>query len=383
MSNQLKQTFTQLESIIVISMGVISGCVAALQPILLGGLLDQGQLNVVQIGQAATSEAIGMTLGTTLAALFLKPLQLKRIAALALVFALLANLGTAFSTGLSVILLRGISGLCSGTLLWILLGLMARSLVPGRTFAVYVTSQAVISFLFSLLITHWLADAAGAAGGYGLLALANLALLLSVYWMPASYDLAEGQSSSGTPPLPGILGLIASGLFIASIMGFWVYVLPLGKELGYPDQHLKSALSMAIAAQIAAGLCAIFFASRLSPTKALLGGMIVVVLSAFVFMTMKNVSALYISLIVFSFVWMFVPPFHLPLVIELDPTLRSANFIGTAQLSGVALGPIIAAQLITDSTSVYTVFACYGFGLLTIGFLFAARGLAKGDASLR
>lgn len=373
MSEALKQSFSTAESTIVISMGVVSGCIAALQPILLGGLLEQGQLDVVQMGQAATSEATGMALATTLAATFLKPAGLKRIAAVALMVALAANAGTAFGEGLGIILLRGLNGLCSGVLLWILLGLLARSAAPGRAFAIYVTSQAVISFLFSLLISNWLVNVAGAAGGYALFAIADLALLLSVWRMPAAYNAGSDPSAFSAPPLTGVLGLIAVGLFIAAIMGFWVYVLPLGKELGYPEEHLKSALSMAIAAQIAAGLCAIMLASKLRPFVACLMGTAVIAACAFVFMTQTTLPALYVSLVVFSFIWMFVPPFQLPLVIEFDPSLRSAIFIGTAQLSGVALGPILSAQFISGDSSLNTVYSCYAMAILSLVFLVAAN----------
>lgn len=83
MSNAYKQSFTSTETSIVISMGVISGCIAALQPILLGGLLEEGQLNVVQVGRAATAEALGMAVATTIAAALLKPVRLRLIAGVA------------------------------------------------------------------------------------------------------------------------------------------------------------------------------------------------------------------------------------------------------------------------------------------------------------
>ena len=377
MSEQLKQHFSSVESSLVISMGVISGCVAALQPILLGGLLERGQLSAVQMGQAATAEAFGMALAATLAAIFLSPKRLRHIAALALLIALLANALTAFSEGLGVILLRGLNGLCSGTLLWILLGLLARSPEPGRAFAIYVTSQAVVSFVFSLLITHGVTDFAGAAGDYGLFSAVNLLLLILVSKIPAEYAADESAPAYSMPPLTGILGLVASGLFIASIMGFWVYVLPVGKALGYAAEHVTGAVNMAIGAQIAAGLSAIALATCLRPFAACFLGTLLVAACAFVFTNVDHVIAIYGSLIVFSFVWMFVPPFQLPLVIELDPSLRSALFIGTAQLSGVTLGPIVAAQFVTETSSVSSVYSCYGLAALAIGALLSSRARSE------
>ncbi len=377
MSSPLAQTFSPTEATAVISMGVIAGCVSALQPLLLGSLQEEQRLTVVQIGQAATAEALGMTVAATLAAMLLKPTRLQPVALAALLLALVANAATTMASGLGIILLRGLNGLCSGLLLWILLGLMARTAAPGRTFAIYVTAQAAISFLFSLLISHWLVVAAGAKGGYLLFAAVDLVLVLAVMVMPGAYTLGQSEATRARPPMQGLLALIAVGLFIAAIMAFWVYVLPLGTELGYPPTAVNSAISMAIGAQIVAGICAVIWAAKLRPFIACLWGTVGIIGAIAAFWTFREVAVLYVSLCLFSFIWMFVPPFQMPLLIELDPSLRSAIFIGTAQLGGVALGPMISAQLLAAESTAMAATVGIALALLSIGFLLAGRWLGQ------
>jgi hypothetical protein len=51
----------------------------------------------------------------------------------------------------------------------------------------------------------------------------------------------------------------------------------------------------------------------------------------------------------FGFVWLFLTPFLVPVVIEADPSRRAAVLMGGAQLSGGSLGPLMASALVSDT----------------------------------
>ncbi len=53
----------------------------------------------------------------------------------------------------------------------------------------------------------------------------------------------------------------------------------------------------------------------------------------------------------FGFLWMFVLPFLVPMIIEADPTRRAAVLIGGAQVLGCSFGPFVASMLVTDVDS--------------------------------
>ena len=50
----------------------------------------------------------------------------------------------------------------------------------------------------------------------------------------------------------------------------------------------------------------------------------------------------------FGFLWMFVLPFLVPMIIEADPTRRAAVLIGGAQVLGCSFGPFVASMMVTE-----------------------------------
>ena len=52
--------------------------------------------------------------------------------------------------------------------------------------------------------------------------------------------------------------------------------------------------------------------------------------------------------VIFGFFWGFFMPFQLPLVIEADPTRRSAVFVPGAMALGAAGGPLLCSFFVTD-----------------------------------
>ena len=73
------------EIVATLCVAVGAGVVPALQPILLGAMMDAGRLTGEQLGQAATMEGVGMAVGTTFSSVFLRPRRLRLIVALALI----------------------------------------------------------------------------------------------------------------------------------------------------------------------------------------------------------------------------------------------------------------------------------------------------------
>jgi hypothetical protein len=60
-------------------------------------------------------------------------------------------------------------------------------------------------------------------------------------------------------------------------------------------------------------------------------------------------SAFVVATAVFGFLWLFVMPFQIPIVMAADPSNRAAMLIGGAQLTGSSLGPLFAAMLVSDT----------------------------------
>ena len=81
--------------------------------------------------------------------------------------------------------------------------------------------------------------------------------------IPKTYALLSDTSGFLKPTGRGFAGLWVLFLFLAGIMGFWVYVIPIGIERGFDQKDVTYAVSFAIALQIVGGVAAAILASRI------------------------------------------------------------------------------------------------------------------------
>jgi len=377
------QTFTRMETACIICIAAVGGCIPALQPLLLGGLLSAGKLSASQLGQAAMLEGLGMAVSATLAGAFLRPERLRQIIAVTALVALSANVLTVWLGPIGVLLARAVNGLACGILLWLIVGLFARCEVPARLFAIYVTAQAALAFALSAVFAGYVLDTFGVAGSYLLLALINLMLLFPVLGIPGAYALLSDTASFLKPTVRGFAGLWVLFLFLAGIMGFWVYVIPIGVERGFDQKDVAYAVSFAIALQIAGGLAAAALASRIDAllTTALAG--LVCAAIIWVLTMTESLGVFYVAIAAFSFCWMFTPPFHMPFMIHIDPSRQSAMFLSSAQLLGVSLGPMICAFFVSADRFARAASASMllfvGSSVLALALIFFGRSGADGE----
>ena len=346
------QAPTSRQAAAVIFAAVVGGSIPALQPILLGGLLAEQRLDAVQIGQSATIEGLCMAIASVIAGAWLKPSRLRLITSIAALGLLVANSATAFASGAAILLLRGLNGAASGVLLWLLVGLLTRAAAPARLFAIYVTCQAIGAFVLSSVFTTLVVPRFGVSGGYGLIAALSAVLLPLVWGIPAAYAPIRapeaGRSSTQWPTGRGAVGLLAVVLYLAGVMSFWVYFAPLAAQLGHDQASIGRTISLAIGVQILGGLAASILATRLRGAQANLISAIASALAVLVALNAGGAVLLLAASAAFAFFWMFAPPFHLPLLIEFDPSHRSAMFVSSAQLLGMSAGPMLASMLVAD-----------------------------------
>lgn len=355
----------------IVALGVGAGCISGLQPLLLDLLRQAGKLEIAAMGLAATAEAAGMAVAMTAAALCLPLVRLRRWSLAALAMMALANAGTMFASGNAVIGLRFFNGAGAGLLLWILIGMLSRAAVPARLFAIYVTAQSILGFGLSQAITGLVAPEFGHVGAYGLLLGLNGLMVLAVPCMTDGF----ASSSGGAKGLPGLragLVLMAMTAFLAGIMALWVYLLPLLAHSGFAPSTAASAVSAGLAAQVAGGLLAAVLATRIDSRIAWSLG-VAMAIAAILLMSRNSAFAMLAGAAIFGFVWIFVPPFHMPAVLAVDPTGRGAMLVGTAQLSGSVLGPLLATPVVASYGIASVAYLSSGWLCLSAALLAAAQ----------
>jgi hypothetical protein len=339
-----------LHAVAVMYVGVVGIMIAGVQPLLLGALQQEGRLSATQLGHAATAELLTMGLAAGLAGAILKPDHLRWIGlAAGLVLAGL-DLVTTRLGGEALTLARALAGVPSGLLMWITIGMITRAPRPERWSGVYLTVQTLAQFLLSLVLTGVVVARFGASGGFGALAAISALAGLAALAAPARYaPLAHhADAPGGLPSLRGWVALAACFLFLAFIVAVWVYAEPLSHQAGHGPQVFGYAVSLSLICQVAGGAAATALAGRLPWFWTLLACAVVDLAILGLFASLPGPATFLVASGVFGFVWLFVLPFLVPMVIEADPTRRAGMLLAGAQLLGGSLGPLMASLVVTD-----------------------------------
>lgn len=335
-----------LEIWAVSAVAITVGCLPALMPILLGALLEEHRISPDEVGQIATAEALGRVLANLVAGAMLRPVRLRGIAAAASAVIIASSFAIIFADPNAILLARFLNGIAAGMILWLLIGLMARVNQPGQMFALYVAIQSVVTFILSSLLTTHIVPNWGSSGGYLALAmLGTIPLVLSVL-VPRQYPRHPQHAATGMPSPLGLIGLGAVFLFMAGIFAFWVYVGAIAQQAGHSPANASQAINYAIGIQIMAGLTAMRLADRWNGAVTTALTALALAGCALMLLYVPQMWSLYFSTGAVAFLWMFTPAFHLPMLLHLDRTGKAAIYSGSAQLGGIAAGPVLASTFV-------------------------------------
>jgi len=336
----------------VMFLGVTAIMIAGLQPLLLGTLATEGRLTSNQLGQAATAELLAMGLAAFIAGAVLKPAQLKIIGIAASLVLAAIDFATPMVAGDTIILMRGLAGLPSGVLMWITIALIARTPTPERWSGVYLTVQTLAQFLMATVLSATIVPRFGSDGGWVALGVLCIVTAFVALAVPNSYALLpKTESNSSLPGIRGWIALISAFLYSAFTIGVWVYAEPLSRQSGHDPGITGAAVSISLACQVAGGTAATLLAGRINWLWTTL---IAAVINVGLLIGLYNLPDPQTFLILsgaFGFLWIFILPFLVPMVIEADPTRRAAVLIGGAQVLGGSFGPFFASLLVTEADS--------------------------------
>lgn len=366
----------------------ISVTAPGLQPMLLGALLAAGKIGAHALGLAATVEALGVVVSTALIGAILRPRRLRLVTMLALLAVMVANVLTITLPPSAIIPLRGLAGLGNGLLVGAFLSLAARSRNPTSLYATLFMLNASVVFLLSMTLGAFAIDRLGPSSGYMILTGIYAALLLAARLVPDEHAALPGSGRTALPPGNGVLGLCAVILFFAGVMAFWVYAVPLGTQIGIPADSMQLVVAISTGVQIVGGMAAIALATKLTGFRVVVMTSLAGSVAIFLTMTSNSLFVWVPALLTLAFCWTFGGPFHAAFLIGADPTRRGAVFVGTAQLFGTAIGPLLGSILVSDvdyrpawlvSLACYVVVLAIAIALRRGGVMpsdSAARGLA-------
>jgi hypothetical protein len=361
-----------------IAIGVLSLLLAGVLPILLAALVDEHRLTAQGIGLAAMLEALTMGASTGLVSAVLKPVRLRAIGVVAAVALTAIDLASLKASGMGVFLVRGLAGVPEGLLLWICIGMIARTVTPERWAAVLLTALTLAQFVAATLCAVLIVPRFHANGGFAFVAVVSLLAAPVSLLIPDRYaDLPDTGGASFPLPARGWVALAAMLLIGAASGAVGIYIVPLAHQAGLSSETGGVANSVSLAAQVAGGALAIAVAGRARYFHIFVGGTIAFLIAWSVYGFTQPAWLFVAASGLFGFVLLFIGPFFVPMAIEADPSRRTAVQVGAAQLFGGALGPLLAAFSVSDANARGVLFLSGGLatsGLALVAWLhFSAR----------
>jgi hypothetical protein len=341
---------TPTEAAAAIALGLLALLISGLMGLLLATLSEEGRLSAQGIGFTAMLEALTTGVVTSAASILFKPVRLRTIAFAAAAVLVIVDLATLRASGQGVMAVRALAGIPEGVLLWISIGFISRTATPERWAAVLFTGMGLTQLAVATGLSAVVLPRFGANGGYVAVAIGAALALPVALFLPRSLGgvAAEGAQTSGAPPFRGWVALAGTLAMASSLIAVSVYVIPLARQAGLSVAVGRTAISVALACQMAGGALATVIAGRIRYITVFWVCAAIFLATwlaywlgapAWLFLTMSGLTG------AAAFV---AGPFLVPMTIEADPSRRAAMQSGAVQLLAGAFGPLLASVVVTD-----------------------------------
>ena len=111
--------------------------------------------------------------------------------------------------------------------------MIARSPTPERWAGIYLTIQTLAQFVLAAALAAWVISRSGANGGFVALAVLCVISAVASLALPNRFAPLVADSPSNLPNARGFVALAAPFLWMAFIVGVWVYAEPLSRQAGH------------------------------------------------------------------------------------------------------------------------------------------------------
>lgn len=352
--------------------GIAGVVVTGLTPIIATAYVDYLNFSEAQAGYVLAADKSGFAIGTLLVSARIHIWNRRAIAMCGIAILLSGNLAClGLSAFNSMFIARFAIGIGAGSAAGVMAASIAASNSPDRFFGFYtVLTLSTIAILMSL--TPRLLISFGIKGLFSLLACMTLPALCLVRNLP-EFAVGRKNSVERTPaswrnmPLKIVLIVsIATLVYYIGTGGVWTYMSQVGKAQGFTIQAIGNLLAVAQFFGVVGAMVPIFLGVRLGRVLPIAFSLITSIccLLALLIFSNKLVYALVIQL--YMFVWLLFFPYLMGIVSELDPVGRLAGVSYALQSIGFAIGPALAALLISGGSYAALFYLGIGCYLVTL-----------------
>ena len=319
-------------------LGTVSFMITGIQPVLLGGLAEEGRLSEATLGLAA---AIGPRL--------LRFGSARRTIAAACLALALANAVVYISHDtLALILSRVFAGLMEGLLLATANIAITRGRHPERLSALFLMVSAIPQVAASYLLPATVMPRFGADSGFGLLCALSLVGIAVAFLIGNEIQDAPPHKPATQVWTPAVLvGLCAVILQNAANGAGWEYQARIGENLHFSGRLVGTAIAADLIFQIIGTFAVAWIAWRL-PFRVVLLGSCFIQAGILITMGMVHSPFAYVAICaLFGMMWLGVNPYQVSLLVDLDKTRQVALLLASLQLMGFSTGPLICSFFVS------------------------------------
>ncbi|MBN0987640.1 MFS transporter [Amphritea pacifica] len=336
-----------------LSIGSVGLLILGLQPVLLGQLLTTGVVSIEGVGLVAMGEIISLGLGVLLADRYLPLSRTWRIATLASLLIVGFNaLACAVHGDLAMTIVRAITGLAEGILVWLTTSIIVRSRHPDRLAALFIVVQTLSQAVVATLLSTAVIPRTGWQGGFMVLACLSLIPGLLARTLPQHLQPLPTQASGGIRwSITTLLPLVIAFLQMAAVGSLWAYLDPVGAAFGFSTDQIGTVVSEVLILQVLGGITATITVRYLNPRLVLFLGSLVLGGIALILTNLAHPSFTTFAMLMalFGFTWLFIMPFHLGLAFMVDSSGRVAVLVPAMQLLGSAIGPLTVSLMMNEN----------------------------------
>ena len=250
---------------------------------------------------------------------------------------------------------RYVAGLGAGMMVAFMYATIRAAENPDKEFAYAMALQVFVGAL-CLNGASWLWVTWGAAPVFIMTGLIALLPLMCYHAIPRSNPLTRNPSGAIKPRNASavtdrtiLYGLLAVGLFFASMNAIWSFMERIGDAEGFATDFIAFTLSISLLFSFAGALVPAWLAGRMKRIVTLSFGYVWLFIAIFTIGRHPTAMAYLMALCVYNFFYSFVIPFQNGWIASLDRSGRTVVLLPVLQGIGIAIGPILAGLVIVDN----------------------------------
>jgi predicted MFS family arabinose efflux permease len=330
--------------------GVIAPEVFIVQPGFVQGLVEYVGFDDRGAGYTASAEMFGLAATTILMTFIAHRVNWRTVMLGSLMIMFLANVMCTLTTDLNTfVLLRFIAGLGAGSLVSLSFAIVGLTANPDRNFGLLImwvlTYGAIV--LWAMPSVYALAGMGGALWFFAIFPLFGVPFIKHLPKSGESHAQVEEDAVNLTTGMK-TLALFAMLAYFTAQGVVWAYLFLIGMAGGLGEQAVANGLTLSQFAGIAGAMLAAVMAHRYGRSIPLTVGILGGALCLYFLMGSFEFLLFATAVCVYNFAWNLTHPFLLAAMASFDRRGRIVVYAVAMQMVGLAVGPGLAASVISE-----------------------------------